>query len=232
MIPDRIMRKIERCLALSKSANANEAGIALRQAQALMQQHGLTRIDIAVSRIEGHGVGVPAGKKPPKYLDRLATLINLSFGTRAIYQTSYSYQSDRWLGQWTFVGTDSASRVAAYAYDVMQRQLISDRKSYQSTLPKRLKRTTRIRRGDAFAEAWVTGAREAIIPVELSKEMVDAIEVYKGRHYDNLSTLKSRDAGKLHRHDLSAMQEGYAAGRQVRVHSAVETHERGTLTHE
>lgn len=45
MIPDRIMRKIERCLALSQSANAHEAGIALRQAQRLMAANGLSEQD-------------------------------------------------------------------------------------------------------------------------------------------------------------------------------------------
>ena len=65
MIPDRILRKIERCLALSRSANEHEAGTALRQAQHLMDEYGVSEIDVAASTIDRVAVKSPTGRKPP-----------------------------------------------------------------------------------------------------------------------------------------------------------------------
>lgn len=234
MIPDRIMRKIERCLALSQSANAHEAGIALRQAQRLMAANGLSEQDVAVASVTEHTVAAQAGKTPPRYLDALATLINAAFGTQAVYSVSLDEHSHqiRWLGQWRFLGTDGASQVAAYAYEVLQRQLIRDRKAFQQGLNKRIKRATRIRRGDAYAEAWVMGARESIIPLERSEETVAVLEAYTARRFGgDLKALAPRQRGKLRHHDFTAIREGFAAGRHVQLHSGVEQERREELTH-
>lgn len=233
MIPDRIMRKIERCMALSHSSNAHEAGIALRQAQQLMQRYGLSEQDITLASVTDHTVTAQAGKVPPRYLNALATLVNNAFGTQAIYSATprLSGAQMRWIGQWQFLGTDGASQVAAYAYEVLQRQLIRDRQAYQSGLNRRIKRATRIRRGDAFAEAWVAGARESIVPVELSTSASEALEAYAERQWGELSSLTPRQRGQLRHHDYQAVHQGYDAGRQVQLHDAIQTPEREALGH-
>ncbi|MFM9271403.1 DUF2786 domain-containing protein [Halomonas elongata] len=233
MIPDRIMRKIERCMALSQSANAHEAGIALRHAQQLMQRYGLSEQDITLASVTDHTATVQAGKVPPRYLNSLAVLVNSAFGTQAIYSATpqISGTQVRWIGQWQFLGTDGASQVAAYAYEVLQRQLIRDRKAYQSGLNRRIKRATRIRRGDAFAEAWVAGARESIVPVELPPSASEALEAYAERQCGELNYLTPRQRGQLRHHDYQAVHQGYDAGRQVRLHDAIETPEREALGH-
>ncbi|WP_275286824.1 DUF2786 domain-containing protein [Halomonas elongata] len=233
MIPDRIMRKIERCMALSQSSNAHEAGIALRQAQQLMQRYGLNEQDITLASVTDHMATAQAGKVPPRYLNALATLVMKAFGAQAIYLATPQIRGTqiRWLGQWQFLGTDGASQVAAYAYEVLQRQLIRDRKAYQSGLSKRIKRATRVRRGDAYAEAWVAGARESIVPVELSPAATEALEAYAERQHGELCSLSSRQRGQLRHHDYQAVHQGYDAGRQVRLHDAIETPEREALGH-
>src|SRR5882724_10574426 len=44
----RILDKIRKCLALSKSANEHEAAAALRQAQKMMQANGLTEDEVGL----------------------------------------------------------------------------------------------------------------------------------------------------------------------------------------
>ena len=48
---ERVIRKIKRCLALSKSSNENEAATAMRQAQALMREYRLTEMEVHLSDV-------------------------------------------------------------------------------------------------------------------------------------------------------------------------------------
>lgn len=228
MTPDRILRKIERCLALSGSANEHEAGIALRQAQRLMAEYGISEIDIAASSIERTAVRVEAGHKPPRWLDRLASLSNAAFGTVAVYEPRPALSG--WQGYFAFIGPASQVRIAAYAFETLQRQLVSDRKAFLATVSKRAKRTTKTRRADAYANAWVSGAYEHIVPINKSDEAIAAIDHFQKRFYANLEVLSTMDRGQRH-DDRQAMLRGYEAGRNVRLHSGVGQAHREELTH-
>ncbi len=48
---DDALKKIKKCLALSRSANEHEAAAALRQAQALMREHGLREKDVSLADV-------------------------------------------------------------------------------------------------------------------------------------------------------------------------------------
>lgn len=231
MIPPRILRKIERCLALSRSANQHEAGIAIRQAQALMAEHGVTEFDVAASRIGRSATRAEAGRHPPRYVDDLATLINAAFGTVAVYETRATRSG--WQGYFAFIGPEDSARVAAYAFEVLQRQLVADRKAFLATVHGNAKRITKIRRADAFANAWVIGAAEHIVPIKKSEQTLSAIGAFKKRHYSEpLGELTSHDRGHK-RDDHKAMLRGLEAGRQARLHDGVDamTPQREGLTH-
>lgn len=228
MISDRILRKIERCLALSRSANEHEAGTALRQAQRLMAEHGISEVDVAASTIDRATTKAEAGRTPPCWLERLSSLVNAAFGTVTVYEPRPMF--DGWQGYYAFLGEQSQVRIAAYAFEVLQRQLVRDRKSFQAGMSKRAKRITKIRRADAYAMAWVSGAYEHIVPVEKAEDAIEAIEHFKSRFYDTLSELCAIDRGQR-REDQNAMMKGYEAGRNARLHSGVEHERRGELTH-
>lgn len=49
---ERVIRKIQRCLALSKSSNENEAATAMHQAQTLMREYRLTELDVRLSDVD------------------------------------------------------------------------------------------------------------------------------------------------------------------------------------
>nr|WP_162619486.1 DUF2786 domain-containing protein [Salinicola peritrichatus] len=228
MTSDRILRKIERCLALSRSANEHEAGTALRQAQHLMNEHGISEIDVAASSIGRATAQSESGRKPPKWLDRLASLVNAAFGTLAVYEARPTFTG--WQGFYAFLGEESHARIAAYAFEVLQRQLVADRRAFLSGMSKRAKRITKIRRSDAFATAWVLGAYEHIVPVELAADTVAAIDHYKQRYYTTLKELKAIDRGHQAA-DRKAMSRGFEAGRQARLHTGVAQDERRALSH-
>lgn len=191
---DRILRKIEKCLALSRSPNEHEAGIALRHAQQLMEEHGINGTDIAVSNINRVAVRSVGGQKPPRWLDNLASLINAAFGTLTVYETSRMH--DGWESYYAFLGEHSQVRIASYSFEVLQRQLVKDRSSFLSKMSKRAKRLTKIRRADAYALAWVAGANAHITAVKKTDETVMAIKQFKENHYDSLKPMSSIDRGQ------------------------------------
>ena len=58
MDKERILEKIKKCLALSKSANEHEAAQALKQAQALMREYGITDIEVELSAVKETGAAL------------------------------------------------------------------------------------------------------------------------------------------------------------------------------
>ena len=225
MIPDRILRKIEACLALAGSDNPNEAATALRQAQKLMAKYGLTR-----ARIGEHSARARSGKTPPNYLAGLVSMVARAFGTHPIYRTvrrGLSLSSEL-----IFVGPDSHAQISAYAFEVLQRQLLRDRSRYLAELPKRLKRSTKTRRADAFAEAWVCAVSRQIAPQAVDAATREAIEHYMGRTHGPLKSLTLRQNDKLNAYDRTAYSAGYRAGEAVQLHAGVESTRREALAHD
>ena len=48
----KALEKIKKCLRLATSANPHEAAAAMRQAQALMKEHGVGQADVDMSGVE------------------------------------------------------------------------------------------------------------------------------------------------------------------------------------
>ncbi|RCV86890.1 DUF2786 domain-containing protein [Billgrantia montanilacus] len=225
MIPDRVMRKIQRCLALSKSDNGNEAGIALRQAQVLMAEHGVSQEALAIADFDVASVDTRAGRTPPRYLESLAQLVNAAFGTTTVY----SWRGVK--GVIEFLGPRDAVLIAGYSFEVLQRQLIRDRRNFLCTQSPRLKRMTKIRRGDAFAEAWVVGVRKLVRPMAMTDEMKTLHRTYRERRFGALDMLTTRERQPLRRHDHVAVEAGYEAGSSAQLSAGVTRTQREGLTH-
>ncbi len=71
MEKSRIIDKIKKCLALSRSANEHEAAAALRQAQKLMQQYRIEMSDVDMSDIAESGIAATVARKPARWENNL-----------------------------------------------------------------------------------------------------------------------------------------------------------------
>lgn len=220
---DSILRKIKRCLALARSSNPNEAATALRQAQALMAKHGVTSEDVAASDVGSHVSGAGAGKTPPAHIAMLANMVAAAFGVEIVYQAKHDWQRDKWEGLIEFYGLDSAPQIAGYAFEVLGRQLKRDRGAYLAGLNKRLKRATKVRRGDLYAQGWVNAVSRQVVPHESTKQEVQAVAAYKAKRWqEGLEKGTANDrASKARSHDYGALAQGVADGRKVAFHQGV-----------
>lgn len=217
MDQERILDKIKKCMemAKSKTANPNEAEIALRQAHKLMEAYNLELGDVLAS-MAGEA-RVPAGSEgePPAWRTRLAQVCGAAFGTHLIIATSWIEGAS-----FIYIGCAAAPELSCYAYQVLERQCQKARRDYLST-QKRCKRSTKVARGDAFAHAWIDAVYskvEAFAGVE--DNIAEAIQAYMAKKHPDLGKAKLKRR-KVKSRDEVASEAGYQAGKSAQLHQAI-----------
>lgn len=212
MADDKILDKIKKCLALAASANEHEAAAAMRQAQKLMEQHGLSDRDVLASQAGETGNKAGAATKPAQWEANLAVSVGEAFGCRVLF-------SQRTDGIWVFIGCGTAHEVASYAFHVLNRQARKARANYMTTALKRVKRApVKTARADLFCEGWVRTALGTVTAWAATPEQEAAVEAFLGVNYPSLSKLKTADRspkGGLRDHQLNDLARGAAAGRSA-----------------
>lgn len=217
---DQALSKIKKCMALASSANPHEAAAAMRQAQKLMAEHDISETDTALPDV-GEAES-PAALNCPQWEVFLANLVGRAFGCEVIWRATR-----RWIGQQrrrkmsvVFIGIGSAAEIAAYAWEVLDRQCARQRLDHIRKQPKTCKPITLTARGDAFALGWVMGVRQQLqdFAGERHQNLLDA---YKALRFPDLasSSVKSRVVGRNVRGESHAA--GYTAGQAAKLHHGV-----------
>lgn len=220
-----VIEKIKKCLALTKSANVNEAAAALRQARKLMDLHGISDLDMAHADIEESKARSGASSRPAEWEAKLADVVADQFGCYLIFSRQYGK------GHWDFIGFGPSAEIAKYAFTVLLRQLKKERQNYIKTKLKRCTSTQR-RRADLFCEGWVHSAKSSLTVLEVSKEQSTAIKSYIDSKYGGqLGTLKTteRSGGRLGDRDYDDIWNGHVKGRDATVNKAVNGSGQGLL---
>src|SRR5690554_2478836 len=176
MDKNKIIDKIRKCLQLANSSNPNEAATALRQAQKLMEKHGVSSGDVQLADISSEATALSRARKQSLHLVMLVQLIEKAFGVRSLVD-SMKYGFGPWRSNVVFIGFDAQPKIATYAFEVLRKRLAADRKRFlleQST--KRHNRIRKIRLADSYAEGWVMAVRrtgqEFAVPPE-KKELIN-----------------------------------------------------------
>lgn len=223
---DKVIDKIKKCLALAQSSNANEAAAAMRQAQALMKKYNINQdvVDLAdVNTALGKANNV---KKPVRYSGMLVNLIQRAFGVDAVYSTIT--MMGRTSASIEFIGISSQPEIAAYAYDVLRRQLNRDRQAYLKTL-KRYKPANKTRKADAFAEGWVFSVSEKVQAFTRPDQHTRLIEKYKAKTYGGKLESGETRSNRYRRQDDAAWMKGAVAGKKASLHHAAKADQRTAI---
>ena len=171
----RIMDKIIRCLALSKSSNEHEAATALRQAHALMQKHDISVKDVELADIKFKASNTRSAKRPPIYQITLANMIAKLFGCQNYMGNGTGDRSH--IRVMCFVGLEIHSDIASYSYDTLFRQLKQARQAYIKTELKRVRLAkNKAARADAFCLGWVVTVRrlvEKLVPLSTDMALIE-----------------------------------------------------------
>ncbi len=214
---DKALDKIRKLLRLSGSANANEAAIALRQAQVLMAKFAVDAAEVdGADPIIERGVERKGVKNPSPYSVALRAVIAAAFGLRSFSAQSAEFAG--WKLRWKltsmFVGPAAQVEMACYAYIVLLRQLERDRRAHLSRVRKAANRAAR---GNAFGLAWV--AAVSSIVGRYAGDIDPRIEGYLAAHHPDLTTseVKARTAKGQDKLACNDHHAGRQAGRRAQL---------------
>lgn len=222
---EKYQAKIKKLLNLARrSSNSHEAATALNQAQALMHKHKLSQNDIDLMDITSKASkGAPShAQSIPRYMTFLGQLICRAMGVNCYYSFRRNYMNGQKQNTVIFYGPDERPEIAAYAFDVLSRQMVKARRTFISSLRKNIKPSTKTARADQFCEGWAEGAYQAIEPfiVTETEETLMANFLAKMKKEQELSDLKPREAKKC-RGDQDAAEAGFNEGLKARLNHGV-----------
>lgn len=222
----KIIQKIKRCLALSKSSNENEAATALRQAHAMMAKYNLCVEDIKATDIKESPSKTTATKAPNVYMAALAQMIARLFGCTFFISRDLVYKNGKaqWRGNWVFFGLDGYVEIASYAFDTLCRQLKKARNDYMKTELSLVRiKKNKYARADAFCYGWVASVREkvaALVPPKVDMAFIE----YQFKKTHN-ATKKTEPKNSLKNTSRSLITNDYyngaAEGRNAQLHHAM-----------
>lgn len=225
MNKEKYLAKIKKLLNLARKAtNQNEAAAALRQAQNLMRQYNVTELEAEFTDIsEASSKGSPNhAQTPPKYLVYLVEVIKRAFGVQAFFswrEGKYFYNSPRRVV--IFYGPDSRPQIAAYAFDVLARQMTAARKEFINELHKNTKPANRTAKADQFCEGWASGVWNIVAELVPTEAETTLMESYRERQLaSGLATGSCREARKVNGGE-SATTAGFLAGRKAQLSHGV-----------
>ena len=202
----RHLEKIKKCFDLSQSGNAHEAANALAMAHKLMRKFGLSDEDIQFIEMGETASKSRIQRKPVLYITALLSNISNSFGVAPLLTQTYEGAFP------CFIGRKDAAMMAAYAFDVLYRQLKLARKAYLATLHPQMLRRNKTVRADRYCEGWVVAVVKNLNPEELPKEERDRIKAYRkhkeGNSYSNKPAKTTRRKGGSSNDFLNGAKDG------------------------
>lgn len=216
---EKILAKIKKCLALSKSSNEHEAAAALRQAQKLMDAYNISDLDIAAAEVEETKAKAGAGVHPASWEAQLVAWVADVFGCRSLFTPSRYGAS-----YWKFIGIGAAAEIAQYTFDVFFRQIKRARTEYIKTHLKRCKAAIKTRRADLFCEGWVATVFRNAPTTSGVVEGSTAVKAYMATHYPTIGSLKARNRTEgVLRSDraINDYMAGQASGKTAQLHQGV-----------
>lgn len=223
----RMIEKVRKCLALSKSANENEAAAALRQAQKLMQAYAITETDVGlVEYVEGfvdHAYRwqmTRATKKNPErksYVPRTLSIVSYLIGRAFTVKEVWS-PSPTGRYRCFYYGRTANVSLACYAHRVVYKAAMSAWNAYRRQDP-----TAARRKGGrtSFFLGWCAAVREKVENLSPDKAEEAMIDKRMSKRFA-LDDLAGGKPPELKRH-YGAANAGAEAGEAFDIHRPLST---------
>lgn len=222
-----ILRKIKRCMDLSKSSNENEAAIAIKQMKRLMDQHNVTAQHVMAVDVTEHKSKLDVWERPAHWVLALHSAIGQALDCQCIVSSG-----GREKASLVFIGVGASPEIAGYAFEVLYRKLKRDRQDFIRAKLARHKQANKTKIADAFCDGWVMNVYQKVKNLSPKQEAADKIEAYKETKLKNYS---GEEFESKARYDSSAssaqaaMQIGYQSSADVDLFAATGTTERPLL---
>lgn len=208
-----LLARIRKCLALGKSSNEHEAAAAIAKARELMDAHGISTEDVALSEIGEERVKGNCAQRAPLWESVLCDTVCHAIGVGVLIGAD---------GERIYIGAGAAPQIAAYAFSVLFRKLKAERAEYSRTVLKRCKLARKRQRADVFCQAWAVACYNKIRALMPRAPIDERIGQYIQRRYGaNLVAVSAREASTKGRDTSQDYWQGRQKGREVELHNAV-----------
>jgi hypothetical protein len=223
MTRDEALDKIKKCLGLAASPEMHEAAAALRQAQKLMAQFGLTEADVTLADV---GEARQKAQNVPvvRWEAVLAGMVARAFGCDTYTSASLVLVQARQFRRrryYVFIGVGPAPEVAGYAFDVLARQCARDRRRYIGLQSKNCKPKTKVARGDLYAEGWIAGVRDKLEHLAGNARDEALIAQYMAQRHAAMTDIGIKDRAKGKNVTDNDWHHGQKAGRSAELNHGV-----------
>jgi hypothetical protein len=209
MIDETILRRVQKCLALSQSPEPHEAAAAMRQAQKLMEMHNISVADIDKTKIgEAEVKSAVSVSKVKDWELALVHTVASAFGCSIMWRASRSWASDVY-GRYILVGSTSQVELAQYTCIVMLRKLIKARAEFVRDIGPYSSREYKSKAADSFCKGWIATIRKTVSEFALDDNTKVLIENHikdrnpeggkakvKGRELSTAGYLHGQEAAK------------------------------------
>ena len=215
----RILKRIQKCLALSKSPNEHEAAAAFRQARKLMERHNLSEADIDAANIQERRVLARVASRPALWEAKLAFICAEAFRCQVLFLR------DKPKGLWIFVGMMRDLQVCEYAFRTLLRQILQARSEYTKTVLTCSCRRTLVRRADMYCTGFVEALSKVVQEVAGDNLYKAAISTYLGSTY--IKGKKCTPTNRLDRAHANDYFAGSKVGKDAHLFRPMEHVDRG-----
>ena len=241
MISDpEVMAKIKKLLALSRSSNPHEAAGALKRAQKLLCQHGLTMDDIELSDIGELQAKFPTLMRAGRIYSYVSAIVAMAIGVEYVLLKGRSGFTHA-----IFIGSHSQLELADYVFTVLCRQLATVKSNYEQGLNASFRQDRGIRaelendfrmkpevrahfgtleryfnaclrksvriQTNAYLKGWVSTVYAKIEQMTASQRNSKAIDRYMAEKFPELASTQERRA-RYSPAQMMAYQKGRADG--------------------
>lgn len=177
-IDDSALRKIKRCMELSKSSNENEAAIALKQMKRLMEQYNVSQAHVMAADVSSHSNKLDVTSRPAQWVLSLHNVIAQAMECESYVLEGFGSKKM----EISYLGVGASPEIAAYAFDVLYKKLKSDRADFIKTKLSHHKRSNKTKLADAFCDGWVGNVYRKVKNLNPNAEIAEKIKAYKETH--------------------------------------------------
>jgi len=221
---DDIMRKIKKCLALSESSEPNEAAAALRQAQKLMELHGISQSDLKLSEMgETRLRSMVSATKVSPWEHLLMKTVADAFGCHLLWMggNSHARTAEYMFGKWIIVGLSTQVPIAEYTASVLMRKLMKARAAHVNSLPSWLSRQEKTAEANGFCFGWIEVIAKTVSKFAKTEELNQMTRLYlESKHGITDETKKAK--GRRVQYSTDGLEAGKEAARGESLHRPVD----------
>lgn len=206
---ERRKQKLLKCLALSKSAEPHEAAAAMRQAQKLMAELGLSETDLLAEGIDSVEIKTREGFGSCRLMNMLCSLVCQTFGVDAVFERNPGTAGRLNV---RYIGPKDRVMMAEYCHKVLWRAMM---KSWDALLLTRPYYKGQGGQRQAFCEAWLVTVQDKVSALVVSDKEQTAIASYKQARYGKLEVMKP---ARIIAADDAVYQAGLKAAQDFNIH--------------